>query len=773
MPDMDTSRYYRPVSPSRRLTNPMRASTGTVGDLHGSYDPYYHHSSPRTSRDAFTNPRSSAERVDDAHHAVPRIYKDQSPPSAQLREYRTRPRRSTLEVPNPRHSLNSLPSRSPTRARPIVHAPTTARTSSPLARTYDSADDEAYYLTPASAARRQHRRIYSVDGHHQVNRLGSDDESRERVRRAAERGYLPTKRYPGERQRTSRYDEGDYYGYSYTDPKEQMYRDTAPRRRSRRSSYDGAGRNGTWSMSALEGTLPRTSVTREAGPPPSTRGFDKIARSESLRGPTRPYASERSSRDYIDGKAAEIYDAPSSRTHRPVAVHQDHDRAYPYRDDEPDIPRRSRPAIDDDVERRGFGIRTGGPEHTSPRSSNRELYAPYHADDEYYGRYARDPRDYEYDQDYDYDYRGYDRDRGSHRYEKTTHGSDEDSKDNHGRHSRESSDEEARERRRRRREQQHRESDALEYEDRRRASERDSDRDRDRDSDRSYDSGDRHHHHHHRRHRKHHDRDSGDDTDATRASRSEKPLQIVSPPEKEREKGKQLAIKEAAEAPIKGILKEPTQKFPEDPAPIREGVAPLKEAGKKGIPPTARWTKIDRRLVNPEALEEAHERFEERLDYVIVLRVLTKEEIQVLAAKTQQLRDARYERERHDRRRRHDEEDRTLRAIEAGEATTAPPSSLPAIEPAPRDAPGTGATAASSASAAPSSKRVIVEQQHPSSSAAATAGSSSNAASANSSLPPASLRENPYVPGTYTGYRRNPPQPTTMSSSSGSRQNQY
>lgn len=90
--------------------------------------------------------------------------------------------------------------------------------------------------------------------------------------------------------------------------------------------------------------------------------------------------------------------------------------------------------------------------------------------------------------------------------------------------------------------------------------------------------------------------------------------------------------------PVKGILRKPTEKFPEHPNPIREGVAPLKDATKKGIPPGARWTKIDRRLVNPEALEEAKERFEERLDCVIVLRVLTKEEIQWFADRTREIR---------------------------------------------------------------------------------------------------------------------------------------
>ncbi|KAL1642154.1 hypothetical protein SLS61_009815 [Didymella pomorum] len=94
--------------------------------------------------------------------------------------------------------------------------------------------------------------------------------------------------------------------------------------------------------------------------------------------------------------------------------------------------------------------------------------------------------------------------------------------------------------------------------------------------------------------------------------------------------------------PLKGILRKPTEKFPEDPEPIREGVAPHKDAQKgKDIPVGARWTRIDRKLVNPEALERAKERFEERMDCVIVLRVLTKDEIQKLADKTKMIREER------------------------------------------------------------------------------------------------------------------------------------
>lgn len=89
----------------------------------------------------------------------------------------------------------------------------------------------------------------------------------------------------------------------------------------------------------------------------------------------------------------------------------------------------------------------------------------------------------------------------------------------------------------------------------------------------------------------------------------------------------------------KGILKKPRETpFPEDPNPTREGVAPLNNAGKDGIPPGARWTKINRMIVNPEALEKANERFEVREEYVIVLRVLAREEIEKLADSTRKIR---------------------------------------------------------------------------------------------------------------------------------------
>ena len=120
----------------------------------------------------------------------------------------------------------------------------------------------------------------------------------------------------------------------------------------------------------------------------------------------------------------------------------------------------------------------------------------------------------------------------------------------------------------------------------------------------------------------------------------------ISPGEYEDDRPRKVSLveppKEEDRPKPKGILKQRLVPFPEDPNPAREGVAPLKEAGKDGVPPGARWTKINRVLVNPEALEKSKERFEERDDYVIVLRVLTKEEIAKLAEKTREIRGERH-----------------------------------------------------------------------------------------------------------------------------------
>ena len=96
----------------------------------------------------------------------------------------------------------------------------------------------------------------------------------------------------------------------------------------------------------------------------------------------------------------------------------------------------------------------------------------------------------------------------------------------------------------------------------------------------------------------------------------------------------------AAYLPIRGILKKARDKFPEYSNFVREGVAPL-EATTRAIPREARWTRINRRLVNPEALQSEGVRFEEGPDFVIVLKVLNQEEIAHYAQKTHEIREKR------------------------------------------------------------------------------------------------------------------------------------
>ncbi|KAI0965397.1 hypothetical protein F4678DRAFT_335366 [Xylaria arbuscula] len=84
-----------------------------------------------------------------------------------------------------------------------------------------------------------------------------------------------------------------------------------------------------------------------------------------------------------------------------------------------------------------------------------------------------------------------------------------------------------------------------------------------------------------------------------------------------------------------GILKAPTVAFPEPRDQIGKG--------SPSIPPGATWTKISRKRVNPEALKMGGEQFEVRDDFVVVLRVLSHEEIEEYSTVTQQIREKRQE----------------------------------------------------------------------------------------------------------------------------------
>jgi len=151
------------------------------------------------------------------------------------------------------------------------------------------------------------------------------------------------------------------------------------------------------------------------------------------------------------------------------------------------------------------------------------------------------------------------------------------------------------------------------------------------------DDAPRHHrtYHPHRHHNSTRDEDSWSESSSSSSSDSEDdgfhrpPLRVVTPANEERSEPKP--------AP-KGILRKPREQFPEYPATVREGVAPHKDDKKKDVPPNARWTKIDRRLVNPEALEQDGIRFNEFVDHVIVLKVMDREEIEKYTQKTAEIR---------------------------------------------------------------------------------------------------------------------------------------
>ena len=704
-------RYARPASPgSRRLAKPGRSSTGDLIYPPG-YDPYY--APVRTSRDSISGPRASAERI-----IVPRTtarpYRDDIIPSRHLQDdYVVSPRRSTQDsMPvSGRRPLTVVAASDPNRYRPVIMSPAEKPASPYKPRTHEV---EPHYILPASSSssRRDHHRTYSADNSNAAKYLS---EGRERLERGGYRssgigggrqGYnlnVPLVRQPKDK------DDQDY-GYEYTDRKEQMYRDTAPRLRPRRES-DGGRRERPLSMTGLEDyPLRSTQVSRTGGPPVSTRGFSKLEstkldRSGSLRHEYRiPREPDLPPRDYVPTSSRDDADALSRRrsTRAPVALHQDPDNGYSsYREDrkEPRSRHHHSSHRTGSLERgnddRGLGIREPrdndsrrDSDERNRRHKDKELEDGSDRDRHHRNGHRtdrtevddRDRRTREGRDKHGENKAGEDlalgaagvaaaglvaegvknrhhRDHESAGDEREYSGRDRRDDPEPGRltvipdpsesssRSGENSDEERRERRRRRRkERESREDEELREETRKgRFDELALPNDDQRRESASYDRGARASTQHvpgsdnpSRRHRRHHHRTSEEAShsessldDDGRDPHQHRPsvVRVVSPARDNKPENKP-----------KGILRPPRKKFPEDPAPVREGVAPLKDAGKKGIPPNARWTKIDRKLVNPEALDQGNERYEERIDYVIVLRVLTKEEIEAYAERTQEIR---------------------------------------------------------------------------------------------------------------------------------------
>lgn len=91
----------------------------------------------------------------------------------------------------------------------------------------------------------------------------------------------------------------------------------------------------------------------------------------------------------------------------------------------------------------------------------------------------------------------------------------------------------------------------------------------------------------------------------------------------------------SAASPSERKLEESADQLSEEARQPRLGIPPLP---RKEVPEAAPWTKINRSLVSPAALEACGERFLERPDYVVVFRVLTREEIEDYSILTEQIR---------------------------------------------------------------------------------------------------------------------------------------
>ena len=626
---------------------------------------------------------------------VTRTHKDDLP---QVRraydDYNVAPRRSTLDpfaptLRTPLSTVSGSGTASPSHYRPVV---TTAgeKSASPLPR-YRVREDEPYYIQPASSlsssSQRDAHRNYSADSKDIERYLAGDRDLRDRSDRNGYRGTTARGAYninvPSDRG----------YGYEYTDRREQMYQDTAPRPRQRRESISGSvsgnssgRRERPISMTGMEDYLPKVS-SRETGPPVSTRGFDKIERAGSLRQNYQSRENDTSSRDYAIARGQDDSDSLQRRrsTKAPVAVHQDQDDGYSsYREERSEPHRKHRhhhhkSRRDESSDRRGDDrgqvIRNDHDEDSRRdteekarrrRESRKDRDEIEEKDrrprDDHHGEKHRHREDFalgatsaaaagliaegirhRHDRERnspDKDVEKRDRKRDVDRDRTAVAQPLSESSGPSG----ENSDDDRREQRRQRRKgREAKEQEAyrgrLDQESRslQEAQGRSESYERNARQPAELKRDDEQEKRHH--HRRHHDDTDDAGSDDTESSNDSSP----DPQEKRKSVVRILdpAKDKEPEVRPKGILRPPREKFPEDPAPIREGVAPLKDAGKKGIPPNARWTKIDRKLVNPEALEMGNERFEERVDSVIVLRVLSKEEIEQYAKRTQEIREMR------------------------------------------------------------------------------------------------------------------------------------
>ncbi|KAI9894562.1 MAG: hypothetical protein M1814_001916 [Vezdaea aestivalis] len=704
---MDQRSRRRNLSPGgRRLAagGPMRSSTGTLDNGYGLQNySTYRPSAP----DTYQNSREVGERIPyDDRRSETDPYIVESPAAIKPRAaqyYTPAHRRNTLE-PAVQRPAGLTPGPASAYPRSIIHNGYENPQLSPN-KAQNFSDDEPYYIQPASSRpTRGHNKRYSIDAYN-PSRLQPAGPDREYARGGYRGGRglyggVPLVRDPSSRDDPSyrpstRYDPSRLEkddGYAYTEPHD-LWQEPPPRRPRRDSSID---RSRPLSMAELGRYLPREPRSvREPGPPLSTRGFADLGRSGSVGQGSRPINRD-DPRSVYRGHPDDDHLNESHSRKPPVAVHQ---KPPPYPTDggifpiEPTNDQRPRERGSDDIrrqfddsryeERRSRGssldrypgtAREGPDRSTRQPEPHREKFrddSPDRPRDRAEAEERRrlrvrdwDANDRERDdvrrRERDSDDRGDPERRERDRHEedrRRTHRDDDGESVNSDRE------------RNRRRET----LDIPAGGERHHSSRQDSrDRTKDRPSDaKSNTSDDRSDTREKVRIMDDRPRDDRpreekprDDKPREERGRDEQPrsdkeldeenlsrksvVRVVSPSPVDSEDPK----------PLKGILRKPKEKFPDHPDDVREGVAPLKETlSKKGIPANAKWTKISRKMVNPEALLEAQERFEERLDHVIVLRVLPKEEIDALAKRTQEIRDTRYSSRRDRHRKRDDEHD--------------------------------------------------------------------------------------------------------------------
>lgn len=668
---MTTYRARGISPPSRRYADP-RNSTGPVFST--AFDTRYAQQ-PRNTFDTLPSSRAGAERHYDAQPISRTNYGASGHSTAQSKtEYSVRPRNNSSVGDDGRTPLRILaPATSPTGTRPVVDNSPYDQPRSPLTKRYYAPDESERYIVPAVSSPRQHRRQVSAtlpDSTH-LAPLRRDRRERSLYRIAGSRVY-PTGGAP------VRYEDED--SYSYTTPREQFDRDYPPRIATPRpNSYVRKDR--PISTSEFDEWKAVSLSKGEMGPPPAVRQFDRIGNGES-RLPT--------SRSGNHSDTEGDFGGPRRRhsLRAPVALHQDRKersslnrddrtvrRASQYQpkayDEEPTYSsdrenygpssyyerRQQRPKVREESRERtgkGHGIAAAGlgglaaasltgalagrsrDKDDDPASDENHDVKDRHVRErdqnvrdvsEERERTVEKPRDRAADLRDEVVPRERRRENG--RKEKSGTDSVDDIQPDGHRH---------------RREHRHRRPDSRPQE---LESDSTSDDRKGVEVPKAID--------HDRRERESAQEDSDLIRRDSKHSRTpqlvfsaderyaETPAQSDQDEDLERRAARLQLVEPSKEKEPeprpKGILKPARQvPFPEDPNPTREGVAPLKDAGKKGIPPGARWTKINRMLVNPAALEAAHERFEERDDYVIVLRVLSREDIQNFADKTKEIR---------------------------------------------------------------------------------------------------------------------------------------